>query len=292
MSTAWTIKILEQAEEMTAVEALQRLVWPGSETEILPGHFMLASVHSGGLLMGAFIEERLVGFVYGFLGREDTPDGPRLKHHSHMLAVHPDYRSHGIGFALKRAQWQMVRRQGIERITWTYDPLLSRNAWLNITRLGAVCSTYLENYYGEMNDELNAGLPSDRFQVDWWLNSRRVNLRLSRKRRGALDLAHYLSAETPIVNSSQLSRDGWPEPPEMAALPDGSQQPNLVLVEIPPDLSGLKAARPQTALRWRLSTRSILPELFHQGYLVTDFVHLPGLQQRSYYVLAHGEATL
>ena len=298
MSKPWTIKILERAEEMPAVEELQRLVWPGSEAEILPGHFMLASVHAGGLLLGAYIEERLVGFVYSFLALEPTAtasgdrlDDPRLKHHSHMLAVHSDFRSHGLGFALKRAQWQMVRRQGIGHITWTYDPLMSRNAWLNITRLGAVCSTYLENYYGVMHDELNAGLPSDRFQVDWWLNSKRVNLRLSRKRRGALDLAHFLSAETPIVNPSQAGVDGWPEPPEEAALPGGAERPNIVLVEIPADLNGLKVAHPKTALRWRLTTRGILQELFRQGYLVTDFVHLPGIQQRSFYALSHGEAT-
>lgn len=292
MSQPWTIKILERAEEMPLVEDLQRLVWPGSESEIVPGHFLLASVHSGGLLLGAFIEQRLVGFVYGFLGRDESPEGQQLKHHSHMLAVHPDFRSHGLGFALKRAQWQMVRRQGIDRITWTYDPLLSRNAWLNITKLGAVCNTYLEDYYGEMHDELNIGLPTDRFQVDWWLNSRRVNMRLSRKKRGALDLAHYLSAETPIINSSHPGQDAWPEPSDQDALPVGPLLPNILLVEIPADLSGLKTARPDTALRWRLSTRAIFLQLFQQGYLVTDFIHLPGLQQRSFYALSHGEATL
>ena len=294
MSKAWTIKILERIDEMPAVEELQRQTWQGNETEILPGAFLLASVHAGGLLLGAYVEERLVGFAYSFPGIEaDSPtDKPRLKHHSHMLAVHPDYRSHGVGFALKRAQWQMVRRQGIGHITWTYDPLLSRNAWLNITRLGTVCSTYLVNYYGEMQDELNAGLPSDRFEVDWWLNSKRVNLRLSRRRRGALDLAHYLAAETPIVNPSRVNADGWPEPPEEAEMPTESVLPNLLLVEIPADLNGLKAVHPETALGWRLTTRSIFQELFRQGYLVTDFVHLPGLQQRSFYVLSHGEATL
>jgi predicted GNAT superfamily acetyltransferase len=298
MSKDWTIKILEKAEELPAVEELQRVVWPGSETEILPAHFLLASVHAGGLLLGAFIGERLVGFAYSFLGldsahagRAETSDSAPLKHHSHMLGVHPDYRSHGLGFALKRAQWQMVRRQGIAHITWTYDPLMSRNAWLNITRLGAVCSTYMENYYGELHDELNAGLPSDRLQVDWWLNTRRVNRRLSRRARGALDLAHFLSAETPIVNASHAGENGWPEPSEEPALPGETERPNLLLVEIPADFSGLKTARPQTALRWRLSTRNILPKLFQQGYLITDFVHLPGAQPRSFYALSHGEAT-
>ena len=92
------------------------------------------------------------------------------------------YRDSGIGFALKRAQWQMVRHQDLDHITWTYDPLLSRNAYLNIARLGAVCSTYRRSEYGEMRDGLNVGLPSDRFQVDWWLNSHRVQRRSANAR--------------------------------------------------------------------------------------------------------------
>lgn len=291
MKNPWLISIMEHAEDMPAVEDLQRIVWPGSDAEIIPAHMLLASVHNGGLLLGAFIENKLAGFVYSFLGISDTAEGRHLKHHSQMLGVHPDYRLSGIGFALKRAQWQMVRRQGIERITWTYDPLLSRNAWLNITRLGAVCNTYYEDYYGELRDELNKGLPTDRFQVDWWLNTRRVNRRLSRQARAALDLAHYLSAEIPIVNPSTLNASGLPEPSIDVVLPKAGNGANLLLVEIPADFNGLKTTDNALALRWRLSTRSIFHELFNLGYLVTDFIHLPGIQQRSFYALSHGEAT-
>ncbi len=200
--------ILEKAHEMVAVEELQRVVWPGNETDIVPGHLMLAATHHGGLVIGAYQIEalienkpfnfppsalsgvgeltstaKLVGFVFGFPGIFETPSGPCCKHYSHMLAVHPSVRGCGIGFALKRAQWQMVRRTGIDCINWTFDPLLSRNAYLNISRLGAVCNTYKEDAYGVMLDGLNAGLPSDRFQVDWWVNSQRVSRRLSRRPR-------------------------------------------------------------------------------------------------------------
>jgi predicted GNAT superfamily acetyltransferase len=292
MISPWSLSILEQADDMPAVEALQRLVWPGSDAEILPAHMLLAAVHNGGLLIGAFLDKRLVGFVFSFLGMSVKGTKQQLKHHSHMLGVHPDYRSHGIGFALKRAQWQMVRKQGIELITWTYDPLLSRNAWLNIARLGTVCETYYVDYYGELRDALNLGLPTDRFQVDWWLNTRRVNLRLSHKARGTLDLAHYLAADTPILNLTHLDPGGWPKPAEETRLPEASKKPSLLLVEIPADFNGLKAANPELALRWRLSTREIFQALFSQGYLVTDFIHLSGITQRSFYVLSYGEATL
>ena len=169
-----TIRLLESAEDMTAVEELQRQVWPGSETDVVPAHLLVTAIHNGGLVFGAFMEERMVGFVFGFPGLEKTPDGPRAKHCSHMMGIHPLYRDAGVGYALKRAQWQIVRKQGLNHITWTYDPLISRNAYLNIARLGAVCNTYLKLEYGEMRDGLNLGLPSDRFQVDWWVNTKRV----------------------------------------------------------------------------------------------------------------------
>ena len=182
MKNPWTIKIIEDIAQMYQVEELQRLVWQEDETAIVPAHLINSAIHNGGLLIGAYIDQELVGFVFGFIGLYQTGDGPRVKHYSSMLGVHPSHRDQGIGFALKRAQWQMVRYQGIDRITWTFDPLLGRNAWLNITRLGAVCNTYLRNFYGKMDDDLNRGLPSDRFDVDWWVNSHRVNRRLSRLR--------------------------------------------------------------------------------------------------------------
>jgi predicted GNAT superfamily acetyltransferase len=318
------LKILDTNEELIAVEDLQRLVWPGNETEIVPSHLLLTAVHNGGLIVGAFQVRQdslgklaeidfdktghteippdapLVGFVFGFPGLYFTPDGPRPKHCSHMLGVHPDYRDRNIGFALKRAQWQWVRHQGLDRITWTYDPLQSRNANLNISLLGAVCNTYLPEYYGQMRDELNAGLPSDRFQVDWWINSARVEQRLSKKPRIRLDLAHFLEAGTEILNPSHLDQNGLPRPiREQEAITDGEEcriqkltNSSLLLVEIPADLTAIKAADPALALEWRLHTRRKFKDLFERGYLVTDFIYLPGKYPRSFYVLSHGESTL
>ena len=310
------LRILESPQEMEAVEDLQRLVWPGNETDIVPGHMLLAAAHNGGLVIGAFdageaqtAEDEtglawgnlpegapLVGFAFGFPGLYTTPDGPRPKHCSHMLGVHPTHRDRGTGFKLKRAQWQMVRHQGLDRITWTYDPLLSRNAHLNIARLGAVCNTYLREEYGVMRDGLNAGLPSDRFQVDWWIRSQRVNRRLSKRLRRSLDLAHYLAAGTRILNPSQIGEHGLPRPPaefrlgEIENVNAVQQEQPLLLVEIPSDFLALKAVDPALALAWRLHTRHLFEALFERGYLATDFVHLPGTHARSFYVLSHGEA--
>jgi len=106
----WIIRLIETPEEMVAVQELQRLVWPGSETEVIPAHTLLAVVHNGGLLLGAFVNEKLVGAAWGFPGFYSTPDGPRLKHCSHILAVHPEWRDSGLGFGLKRSCVALCRR--------------------------------------------------------------------------------------------------------------------------------------------------------------------------------------
>jgi len=282
--TEWTIHLIETPEEMSAVEDLQRLVWMAPDIEIVPKDMLLAVVHNGGLAIGAFVGVDLVGVSFGFPGIYPTPDGPRLKHHSHMLAVHPDWRSKGIGFSLKRAQWQMVRKQGLDRITWTYDPLLSRNAHLNIARLGAVCSTYLPSEYGEMHDGLNAGLPTDRFQADWWINTERVRRRLSHHSRPTLTIDHYRLAEATLLEVPREMGPFIAQPPQRVPALTG----NLLLIEIPFDFPALKVADLQLARAWRIYTRAVFEEAFATGYLVTDFVHEKG---RSFYVLTHGETT-
>ena len=279
------IKLLESPEDMTRVENLQRAVWPGSETDVVPAHVFITAVHNGGLVIGAFLEGELIGFVFGFPGLDFTPDGPRPKHCSHMMGIKPGQRDSGIGFALKRAQWQMVRKQGIDHITWTYDPLLSRNAYLNIAKLGAVCSIYRRSEYGEMRDGLNAGLPSDRFQVDWWVNTRRVERRLGRRARSPLKLDNFSKAElnpfySPLTGTSNLI-----QPPEHYSPLEGQ----LLLAEIPSDFSTMKETDFALARDWRIFSREVFETAFAEGYIVTDFIFEGG---RSFYVLSHGESTL
>ena len=283
------IRFLESAADLAAVEKLQALVWGGDLTEVVPAHMLLAVIDGGGLLIGAFDGDRLIGFVFGFLGADPTSSDQKLHHCSHMAGVHPDYQDSGIGFRLKRAQWQMVRKQGIDRITWTYDPLQSRNAKFNISKLGAVCNTYLPNYYGELRDALNQGLPTDRFEVDWWLNSARVRRRLGKNPRPPLDLAHYLSADTPRVNQTSINSMGLVVPHEIENAEQGSA--DLLLLEIPADISKIKQMDPDLACQWLFHIRGLFQNLFEIGYLVTDFIYLAGSQPRSYYVLSHGDST-
>jgi predicted GNAT superfamily acetyltransferase len=273
-------------------EALQQLVWPGSEIDIVPAHMMLAIAQYGGIALGAFDGELLAGFVVGFLGTDsESPERvamARLKHHSHMMGVHPDYRNHGIGFQLKAAQRKLVVEQGIRLMTWTFDPLESSNAYLNIRRLGVVCSTYLRNVYGEMRDARNRGIASDRLLVDWWVTSPRVNARIARS-RAPLDLAHYLSAGAVKLISASLDGDGNPHPEEVEA----KLEATFSLMEIPTDFQRLRQEQLELAQRWRTMTRAAIEAAFSAGYLITDFLYLKGEQiPRSYYVFSHGEGTL
>ena len=279
------IKLFESPEEMILIEDLQRAIWPGSETDVVPAHIFVTAVHNGGLVIGAFIQDELIGFVFGFPGLDSTPDGPRPKHCSHMMGIKPGQRDSGVGFALKRAQWQMVRKQGIDHITWTYDPLLSRNANLNIAKLGAVCSTYRRTEYGDMRDDLNAGLPSDRFQVDLWVNTRRVERRLSKRARDPLKLDNFSKAElqpiyTPLTTTSSLL-----QPPDHYSRFEGS----LLLAEIPSDFNAIKEADISLSRDWRFFSREIFETAFSAGYIVTDFIYDNG---KSFYVLTHGESTM
>jgi predicted GNAT superfamily acetyltransferase len=286
------IRPLVGAAEMELAEELQRVVWPGSETDVIPTHLLLTVAANGGLVLGALEDDRLVGYVMGFLGTdEESPDRvamARLKHCSHQVGVHPDYRGKGLAFELKRVQREALIQQGIRLATWTYDPLMSVNAYLNIHRLGAVSRSYKREVYGAMRDGLNQGLPSDRFQVDWWITSNRVESRIEGS-RPPLDLANYLSAGAQKVISAGLADDNLPRPSEIIENPSA----NFILVEIPPDFLEVKSRDMGLAGEWRTLTRSIFEGAFEAGYVATDFVYLKGEKfPRSYYVLSSGELTM
>jgi predicted GNAT superfamily acetyltransferase len=285
----FNIRLIETPEEMRDVEELQRVVWPDSETDVVPLHMLIAAVHNGGLMLGAFVEEKMVGFVFGFPGLETTPDGPRPKHCSHMMGIHPEHRDGGVGFALKRAQWQMVRRQSLDHITWTYDPLLSRNAYLNIAKLGAVCLTYHRSEYGNMRDGLNAGLPSDRFQLDWWINTQRVQSRLGKRPRPTLKLNHTTRSGLRPSYPLHVPAPGLVRPPEH--IPPFEDR--LLLAEIPVDFLALKSADFSLARDWRFFTREFFETAFEKKYIVTDFIFDSNEgSPRGLYLLTHGESTL
>jgi len=287
---SYDIRLIESPEEIQMTERLTDIIWRGGPLDVVPAHMILAFIHNGGLAFGAFKDGEMVGFIFGFPGLSQNGTDTRIKHCSHQMGVHPDYRGNNLGFMLKKAQWQMVRQQGINQITWTYDPLLSKNAYLNIARLGAVCNTYRRNEYGNMLDELNAGLASDRFQIDWWTHTKRVSQHMNEENRIALGLQNYQQANIQVLYSTETdSKSGLLRPPSKFTLPNGS----LALVEIPINFQTLRETDLSLAKDWRFFTRDIFEESFKAGYLVTDFIYdRREASPRGYYILTNGESTI
>jgi len=278
------IRPLHTLADFRAVEDLQRAAWGSDDLDIVPLHLLLTMAKNGGLALGAFSGDQLIGFVLGFLGAGEHRYGPeapvavKLKHCSHELGVRPQWQSQGVGFALKVAQREAVRNQGLRLITWTYDPLESKNAHLNIAKLGVVCNTYIRNYYGELRDDINLGLATDRFQVDWWIASQHVEAHLTRL---PLSLSSYLDEDVTILNSIVWNDHDLP----MCADSIEPLPPDRFLVEFPADFQAIKRADNTLAIAWRLHLRSICEAAFTNGFTVIDYVHEPSTRARSFYVL-------
>ena len=147
---------------------LEHVTW-GEEIAVPSAIFVVAH-HTGGQVIGAFDQGRMIGFTLSIAGLRDGK--PFL--HSHMTAVLPEFRDRGVGRGLKLYQRQDAIKRGIEWIEWTFDPLEFKNAHFNFVRLGAVARRYIPNCYGVTASPLHAGLPTDRLVAEWWLNSERV----------------------------------------------------------------------------------------------------------------------
>jgi predicted GNAT superfamily acetyltransferase len=273
---AITIRSIETISECRTCEAIQREAWAmPDDLEVVPLHILITAQKNGGLLLGAFDGDALLGFVFGFAGLGG--DG-KLKHCSHMMAVLPELQSSGIGYRLKLAQREFVLGQGLDLVTWTYDPLESRNAYLNVAKLGGVGRRYYRDIYGAMADGLNAGVPSDRFEIEWWLESDRVKQRIEAK-------AAEVSGEPGLkTHETHLSSSGCLAP----GTPVLDARATTIWIEIPADFQAIKAADPNLALEWRLTTRELFEFYFGAGYAVVDFLSsaVDGVR-RSYYVARH-----
>src|SRR2546430_10531841 len=159
-------RLVRSMDEFAACEAMSRDIWGAAERNVVPRELLLTMQHNGGLVHGAFLATgRLVGFCFAFLGRRDG----QLRWCSHQLGFLEASRGSGIGIALKQAQRYDALRLGVELVTWTFDPLEARNAYINLHRLGCIARFYDRDHYGAMEDELNRGLPSDRFEAELWL---------------------------------------------------------------------------------------------------------------------------
>jgi len=255
-SSAIVIRDIESFVEMHEVEALQKNVWKFSDLDVVPRTILVASKEAGGVLIGAYDGPMLVGFAYGFPGYEHG----QATHHSHMLAVRPECRNLNLGFKLKLAQRDRVLSQGIMRITWTFDPLQSRNAYFNFAKLGAIADSYRVDFYGATTSSFLHQAGTDRLWVTWLIDSERVRQRLGNEER----------AETFPSDVLQLLRVGVDLRPESNEQSDIWKQDELA-IEIPTNVDALQTERPDLVVEWRKSTRHVFVEAMTLGYVVEDF---------------------
>ena len=252
---------IEVATDIAACAAtipIQQETWSGDLA--VPANMLLAVAHNGGFVALGYGEDdpEPAGFVFGFLGIRDY----HFRHHSHMLAVRDKYRGTTLARELKEAQRDHCLDQGIEIIAWTMDPLEARNATFNFAKLGAYTREYHRDFYGEMPDKLNAGLPSDRIYVEWPIGHDRTYKRLrGEDRPPTLD-----DAEGEGIRYV-LRADG--ERPAAVAAPNGESH---LLLEIPRQFQEMKRRDGALALRWRLAAREAFESAMAQGYAAVEFL--------------------
>jgi predicted GNAT superfamily acetyltransferase len=287
------IRPVQGWDELKQIETLQREIWTRDEREVTPAHMFHALQYNGSALYGAFDGVKMIGFTLAVLAtvegldhRIDQVAAARLKMYSAMAGVLPGYRDSDVGYHLKLAQKDFATRIGVRLITWTYDPLESRNGRFNIGKIGAICHTYIRNFHGEMSG-INSGLDTDRFDVEWWITSNRAKGRTEQNRK-PLSLQSLLSGGALLTNESTFNRNGLLEPP-----PNYISHPsNLILVEIPANFQEIKERDFALAVRWREHTRTLFENLFDSGFLVTDFVRHSDEEDRprSYYLLTYQDS--
>ncbi|MFM8672571.1 MAG: GNAT family N-acetyltransferase [Candidatus Nanopelagicus sp.] len=226
MHNSIRVRELESLQDQDSGRKIFDLTWAmDAGTEITP-NLLQAMVHSGSYLSGAFVDNKIVGAAFAFPA---TNNGLHL--HSHMTAVLDAYRDKGVGYALKIDQWNWAKKHKYSHLSWTFDPLVRRNAKLNIVKLGVDISAYYPNFYGEMPDALNAGDESDRLMVSW---------------RTDID---------------------EPKARELITKPETGD----ILIEIPEDIVAIRSNDQRESIKWRRQVREQFLAAFEKNGKVIGF---------------------
>ncbi len=264
-----TYRDLTSLDDFAGVVDLERQIWGPGYDEVVPVPILAVSVHRGGILIGAFEADRMIGFVYSLPGIKDG----KPTQWSHMAGVVSEYRNAGVGMALKLLQRERTLAMGLDLIEWTYDPLQAMNAHLNFAKLGVVAREYAENIYGESSSPLHRGNPTDRFVAEWWVRKPHVARRVAGAANvaqgsdPALTLSRSELADAMPVNRTMPSGDRL----ESVDV-DLSLDARRLLVEIPMGFTDMLAQAPELALAWRICTRAIFTTYFDRGYQAVDFM--------------------
>jgi predicted GNAT superfamily acetyltransferase len=253
-----TVRDITDLDELDDVVRLYATIWGRGANPPVTIELLRAFTKAGNYVSGAFDGDRLLGACVGFFG---APAEDSL--HSHIAGVATAAHGRSIGFALKLHQRSWALQRGISEVVWTFDPLVSRNAYFNLVKLGARPAEYLQNFYGPMLDNINGDDDSDRLLVRWRLRDPRVVAACSGAgvRAVAAD-----EVEAGAVVALGRSPAGHP------VLGDGSERrARTALVAVPPDIQTMRVDDPATARDWRVAVRQVLTGLLREGAVVSGF---------------------
>lgn len=267
---------LTTLEEYAQVVELERVIWGPGYDEVVPVPILAVTVLRGGVLIGAFVEDRMVGFVYSL---------PGIKHGkatawSHMLGVLDEFRNDGFGHRLKLLQRDRALAMGLDLIEWTYDPMQALNAHLNFSKLGVVVEEYEVNVYGTSSSPLHSGNPTDRFVAEWHIRDAHVERRLAAPSPLTLRAGEVSQAQA--ANAIRWAGDRA-ECVDVQLDLEGRR----VAVPIPMGFAEMLTGAPDLALSWRLATRDIFTAYFSRGYRAVDFNLDRGRRQGTYLLASH-----
>lgn len=242
----YIIKDLLHAADMDGLEAVQQSAWGYDDRDITPGSLFTVHAHMGGVVCAAFAATDLatpVGFAYGFPAVYKN----KLVHHSHMLALHQNHRASGLAARLKLHQRSRAIALGHDLMTWTFDPLLTKNGRLNLGKLGTRAVSYHPDWYA-LRGGIYAGLPADRFFVEWDLTKPPLERPKIAANGNVVLAAAGESAGQPMLGASE----------------------KVLLIQSPRDIDSLKKTNLSAAATWREAQRIVFPHYFERGYIVTD----------------------
>lgn len=259
MSEPVSIRLARERADFDVCCDLQRAVWGLSDLEITSAIQLIATCHAGGsVLIAETPDGQPVGFAYAFPALRGGV--PHL--HSDMLAVLPKHQKRGVGARLKWAQREDALARGVDLISWTFDPLQARNANLNLRRLGARATEFLENLYGITSSSLHHGLPTDRLLVRWELRAPAVVERAAAGEPPATVAPPAL----PRINDVKWQA-GW----AVSSEPRLALEDPALLLEIPPDFDVLHGSAPRVAQDWHAKVGRALRAYLGRGYVASDF---------------------
>jgi predicted GNAT superfamily acetyltransferase len=260
------IRPLATLAEFRACVELQAEVWGPAYTDNVPASLLQVSTYVGGIVLGAFTgADELVGLLFGLTGI----DGGEIVHWSHLLGVRDSARNLGVGRMLKEAQRAVLARRGVKRISWTFDPLVAKNAYLNLNRLGARVVAYVPNMYGTTTSPLHYGIATDRLIVS-------IDTHAVPPARDAFDSS---AVNLPLLTLELQEGD---------VAVDVLSPPTALWIEIPNDIRHVIERSPASAVAWRDVVRRHFQWALALGYEVAGLQRDP-VTSRSFYVLRRTE---